>query len=78
MIKLKKIKKIKYKKDFKSENYTILKLLGRGTYGKTYLVEDPKTKERFALKKIIINDQYELMENEGELNLILRLTNKYP
>ena len=41
-------------------------------------MEDPQTKERFALKKIIINDKYELIENEEELNLILKLTNEYP
>ena len=72
------IKKIKYKKDFNSENYSKLKLLGKGTYGKTYLVEDPKTKERFALKKITINDRIELKENQEEYNLILKLTKKYP
>ena len=70
--------KIKYKSGFNSDNYTILKLLGRGTHGKTYLVEDPKTKERFALKKIIINDIYELRDNEDEYNFILRLNKEYP
>ena len=70
--------KIKYKSDFNSDNYTIIKLLGRGTYGKTYLVEDPKTKERFALKKLIINDIFELRDNEDEYNFILRLNKEYP
>ena len=68
----------KYKTDFKSENYSILKLIGKGTYAKTYLVEDPKTKERYALKKITINDKIELKENKEEYNLILNLTKKYP
>ena len=71
-------KKIKYKPFFKSENYSILKLLGKGTYGKTYLVEDPKTKERFALKKITINDKSELKDNQEEYNLILKLTKEFP
>ena len=71
-------KKIEYKRDFNSDNYTILKLLGRGTFGKTFLVEDPKTKERFALKKIIINDKYELRDNEDEYNFILRINKEYP
>ena len=71
-------KKIEFKTDFKSDNYSILKLLGRGTYGKTYLVEDPKTKERFALKKISINDKIELKENKDEYNLILSLTKEHP
>ena len=70
--------KVIYKADFKSENYSILKLLGKGTYAKTYLVEDPKTKERFALKKITINDKIELKENKEEYNLILKLTKEFP
>ena len=52
--------------------------MGRGTFGKTFLVEDPKTKERFALKKIIINDKYELRDNEDEYNFILRINKEYP
>ena len=71
-------KKIDFKTNFNSENYIILKLLGRGTYGKTYLVEDPVSKERFALKKININDKSELKENQDEYNLILKLTKEYP
>ena len=71
-------KKVSHKNDFNSDNYTILKLLGRGTYGKTYLVEDSKTKERFALKKLIINDLFELRDNEDEYNFILKLNKKYP
>ena len=70
--------KVIYKADFKSENYSILKLLGKGTYAKTYLVEDPKTKERFALKKITINDKIELKENKEEYNLIINLTKEFP
>ena len=70
-------KTVNFKTDFKSDNYSILILLGRGTYGKTYLVEDPKTKERFALKKISINDKVELKENQDEYNLILKLTKDF-
>ena len=71
-------KTIEFKADFNSNNYTILKLLGRGTYGKTYLVEDPETKQRYALKKIILNDKMELKQNQDEYNLILQLTKEYP
>ena len=71
-------KKITFKTNFNSDDFTTLKLLGKGTYGKTYLVEDPKTKERFALKKITINDKTELKENQEEYNLILKLTKEFP
>ena len=71
-------KQIHYNTNFNSDNYSILKLLGRGTYGKTYLVEEIKTKERYALKKILINDKIELKENQDEYNLILKLLKEYP
>ena len=71
-------KKNKFKSDFNSDNYIIIKLLGKGTYGKTYLVKDSQTNERFALKKIIINDKYELKDNEDEYNFILRLNKEHP
>ena len=67
-----------YSIDFDSEKYIIIKLLGKGTYGKTYLVKDPDTNEKFALKKIIINDQIELTENENEYNLIYNLILQNP
>ena len=67
-----------YNIDFDSEKYTVIKLLGKGAFGKTYLVKDPDTNEEFALKKIIINDQNELNENENEYNLIYNLILENP
>ena len=72
------INKVDFKTNFNSDNYKILKLLGKGTFGKTYLVEDIRTKERYALKKISINDKVELKENKEEYNLILKITKDYP
>ena len=57
-------------KTFDSDYYTIIRQIGTGSYGKIYLVEDPKTKQQFALKKIIIGDAQELKENiklDGEI-----------
>ena len=71
-------KKLDFKNNFNSDNYKILKLLGKGTFGKTYLVEDMRTKERYALKKISINDKLELKENQDEYDLILKITKDYP
>ena len=67
-----------YNTNFDTEKYTIIKLLGKGTYAKTYLVKDPDTEEEFALKKIIINDQNELTENEDEYNLLYNLVLENP
>ena len=61
-----------------SDYYKIIKILGKGTHGCTYLIKDPNTNEIFALKKIFIVDQYDLRKNEDEISLILKFLNKYP
>ena len=53
-------------KTFNSEDYTIIRQIGKGSYGKIYLVEDPKTKKNYALKKVAIGDVYELNVNQEE------------
>jgi len=65
-------------KTFDSNYYTILHQIGKGSYGKIYLVEDPKTKEQFALKKIIIGDSIELKENQDEYILTQKLSKLNP
>lgn len=65
-------------KSFDSNYYTILRQIGKGSYGKIYLVEDPKTQEQFALKKIVIGDALELKENQDEYKLTWKLTKLYP
>ena len=65
-------------KTFDSNYYTILRQIGKGSYGKIYLVEDPKTKDQFALKKIMISDSLELRENQEEYKLTWKLTNLNP
>ena len=65
-------------KTFDSNYYTILRQIGKGSYGEIYLVEDPKTKDQFALKKIIISDSLELRENQEEYKLTWKLTNLNP
>ena len=65
-------------KTFDSNYYTILRQIGKGSYGKIYLVEDPKTKKQYALKKIIISDSLELKENQDEYKLTWKLTKLNP
>ena len=36
---------------FNCDNYNIVQLLGEGTFGKIYLVEDPDDSQKYALKK---------------------------
>ena len=65
-------------KTIDSNYYTKLRQIGKGSYGKIYLVEDPKTKEQFALKKIIIGDPLELKENQEEYKLTSKLIQSNP
>ena len=68
---LKELKKIDTSKNISSEgyqfncdNYNIVQLLGEGTFGKIYLVEDPDDLNKYALKKISVSDMEELNDNK--------------
>jgi len=50
--------------------YNLIKSIGEGTYGVVYLVENNKTLEQFALKKIVCRDYNELIKHKNELELI--------
>jgi uncharacterized protein YciU (UPF0263 family) len=65
-------KPIEFLKDFKNENYTIIKQIGEGAFGKIYKVED-KNKKYFAMKKILANSLDEINALEKEYDLVLSL-----
>ena len=65
-------------KTFDSDDYTIIRQIGKGSYGKIYLVQDPKTEKNYALKKVVIGDVYELKINQDEYNLTWRLLQTNP
>ena len=67
-----------FKGNIDSNYYKVIKILGKGTHGCTYLIVDPNTNELFALKKIFIIDQYDLKKNEDEISLIVKFLYKYP
>lgn len=48
--------------------YKLMKLLGKGAFGKTFLVENMASKERFAMK--ILNDYEEDSYNEADINFL--------
>ena len=60
-----------------SNNYKNIRILGQGSYGKIYLVEDLKTKEQYAMKKLILGDKLELRDNQDEYNMIMQITTSY-
>ena len=61
--------------NFDDKNYNYIKLIGEGSYGKIYLVEDKTTKEEYALKKVICTDYQELLKYKKEFELIYSLKN---
>ena len=61
-----------------SNNFKNIRILGQGSYGKIYLVEDTKTHEQFAMKKLILGDKLELRDNQDEYNMIMQITSSYP
>ena len=61
-----------------SNNYKNITVLGQGSFGKIYLVEDIKTKEQYAMKKLILGDKLELRDNQDEYNMIMQITTTYP
>ena len=61
-----------------SNNYKNIRVLGKGSYGKIYLVEDIKTKQQYAMKKLILGDLLELRDNQDEYNMIMKITSTYP
>ena len=64
--------------NFSSENYSTIKLLGRGANGKIYLVFDTQTRQKFALKTMLIDNEFQLKTKEDEYNLVYRLTYENP
>ena len=64
--------------NFNSESYSIIKLLGKGTSGKIYLVQDIQTHQEFALKSMIIDNDSDLKQKEEKYNLIYKITYENP
>ena len=61
--------------NFEEKDYNYIKLIGEGSYGRIYLVEDKMTKEEYALKKVLCTDYIELLKFKKEYELIYSLRN---
>ena len=60
---------------FEDKHYNYIKLIGEGSYGRIYLVEDKITKEEYALKKVLCTSYKELLKFIKEFELIYSLQN---
>ena len=59
-------------------DYKNIRMLGQGSFGKIFLVEDIKTKEQYAMKKLLLDDKIDLKDNQDEFNMIMQMTSSYP
>ena len=66
------------KSDFDADDYDIIKLIGEGTFGKIYLVENPINHIRYAMKKISASSMDEINEKKKEYELLIHLNNENP
>ena len=64
--------------NFSSENYSTIRLLGKGANGKIYLVTDMQTNQNYALKTILVDNEFQLKGKEEEYNLVYALTYENP
>ena len=60
---------------FEEDDYIYLKPIGEGSFGRIFLVQDQKSGEQYALKKVICKDYQELIKFEKEFELIYSLHN---
>ena len=58
---------------FNADNYNIKNLIGEGSFAKIYLVEDPISHHKYALKKISACSNEELNQKKKEYELISEL-----
>lgn len=58
-------------------NYNIIKILGRGSYGLVELIEHKESKEKFALKTINFNNKENTSQLLNEINIMKQLNSKY-
>ena len=63
---------------FHSDDYNIINLIGEGTYGKIYLVKNPKTNEKYALKQISLNNKIEINNHKKQFELLMKLAEENP
>ena len=60
------------------ENYTKKSILGRGSYGKVFLVEEKATKRQLAMKVIDVPDSKYSTKLTNEMNLLKKLGSNHP
>ena len=62
--------------NFNVEEYKIISNIGEGSFGTIYSSENIITKQKFAIKKIIVNDDNDLDIIMSEFNIIVRYKHK--
>ena len=72
-------KKYKISSNLNMSDYQILKIIGNGSYANIYLVKEIKTNKKYAIKKVIIDGEEDLLKFKKTIEIIQTLcpNNKY-
>ena len=66
-------KKYKISSNLNMSDYQILKIIGNGSYANIYLVKEIKTNKKYAIKKVIIDGEEDLLQFKKTIELIQTL-----
>ena len=55
------------------DNYERIRMLGKGSYGKAWLVQDRNSREHFVIKEIRVQNQKEMDEALAEAEVLSKL-----
>ena len=56
--------------NFIPEDFDIIKQIGEGTFGKIFMIEWPKNRKKYAMKKMVLRTREELTVNQEKTNLV--------
>ena len=66
-------KKYKISSNLNMSDYQILKIIGNGSYANIYLVKEIKTNKKYAIKKVIIDGEEDLLKFKKTIEIIQTL-----
>ena len=67
-----------YNDIYYNDDYEKKSLLGRGSYGKVFLVEEKETRKRFTMKIVDIANENDIEDLIHEVNFLKKLGSSHP
>ena len=60
-----------------ANKYKIIKVLGKGSFGTVYLVENKITRKLYAMKRILYSNANSMKDYQNELSILKLVNSKY-